>query len=61
MEFLKLYLQIGSEVYDCIEASEKYFTDLLRKYLPFYAYSRDSRPNDDQAAGDDGRRSRRSK
>ncbi|WAR02391.1 BAZ1B-like protein [Mya arenaria] len=54
---------VGSEVYDCIEASEKYFVDLLKRDLPFYAYSRDSKSNgfNDHMSTDDGRRSRRSK
>ncbi|XP_052800814.1 tyrosine-protein kinase BAZ1B-like isoform X2 [Mya arenaria] len=57
------YNRVGSEVYDCIEASEKYFVDLLKRDLPFYAYSRDSKSNgfNDHMSTDDGRRSRRSK
>ncbi|KAH3882244.1 tyrosine-protein kinase BAZ1B-like [Dreissena polymorpha] len=57
------YNKPGSEVYDCIELSEKYFTDQLRKHLPFYAYNRESLSNGygHHESPEEGRRSRLSK
>ncbi|XP_053384171.1 tyrosine-protein kinase BAZ1B-like isoform X2 [Mercenaria mercenaria] len=57
------YNKVGSEVYDCIDLSEKYFVDLMKKYLPFYAYNRDCKSNGygDHMYSDEGRKSRKSK
>lgn len=56
-------LQVGSEVYECIEVSEKHFVDLMKKLLPFYAYNRDTKSNGygDHMYSDEGRKSRKSK
>lgn len=57
------YNKVGSEVYDCIEISEKYFVDQLKKHLPFYAYNRNSVPNGhvESSSQIEGRRSSRGK
>ncbi|KAL4225144.1 Tyrosine-protein kinase baz1b [Mactra antiquata] len=57
------YNKVGSEVYDCIDQSEKYFIDQMKRYLPFYAYNRDCKTNgySDHIYSDEGRKSRKSK
>lgn len=59
------YNKIGSEVYDCIDLSEKHFVELLKRHLPFYAYNREiqSTTYNDQLYQDhdEGRKSHRSK